>query len=142
MDIRVRDRLKLGRTVLDMLRKQDFRSEFAETSPSGEHVFIPVLPDDTVGYVFDQVREAASPTYVVTRIENRVEVAMMVPARSLTAWPEAIATDTDCPVQRSSEVGMLFAYLRTQRGRRVVCIESSPALTMELVEDGSDLASR
>ncbi|MGH3869074.1 MAG: hypothetical protein ACRDQ4_23765 [Pseudonocardiaceae bacterium] len=94
-----------------LARSRDFRSAFAElTNEPYDQTIIPTLPDDTVGYVLDRLREAGGTAVLVLLTEQRLQIAVLLPA-SPARIAVAEEDDTVTPVHEDCHVDMFFAYL-------------------------------
>jgi hypothetical protein len=98
-----------------LARSRDFRSAFAElTNEPYDQTIIPALPDDTVGYVLDRLREAGGTAVLVLlteqRLEQRLQIAVLLPA-SPARIAVAEEDDTVTPVHEDCHVDMFFDYL-------------------------------
>lgn len=97
--------------IARLARSRDFRSTFAEVAnESREQTIISVLPDDTVGYVLDRLREAGGSAVLVLLTETRFQIAALLPA-SPARIAVAEEDDTVTPVQVDCRVDMFFDYL-------------------------------
>ncbi|MBV9144261.1 MAG: hypothetical protein JO115_25645 [Pseudonocardiales bacterium] len=108
-----RDQLR-ARTVpaiARLARSRDVRSTFAEvTNEPGDQTIIPVLPDDTVGYVLDRLREAGGTAVLVLLTAQTCQIAALLPAsEARIAVAEEDGTVT--PVHEDCQVDMFFHYL-------------------------------
>lgn len=102
-----------------LARSRDFRSSFAElTSEPHDQTIIPALPDDTVSYVLDRLREAGGTAVLVMLAEQRFQIAVLLPA-SAARIAVAEEDDTVTPVHEDCHVDMFFDYL-TQVGTAIV----------------------
>jgi hypothetical protein len=97
--------------IARLARSRDFRSTFAEVmNESSEQTIIPVLPDDTVGYVLDRVQEAGGSAVLVLLTETRFQIAALLPAsEARIAVAEEDGTVT--PMHEACRVDMFFDYL-------------------------------
>ncbi len=94
-----------------LARSRDFRSAFAElTNEPYDQTIIPALPDDTVGYVLDRLREAGGTAVLVLLTEQRLQIAVLLPA-SPARIAVAEEDDTVTPVHEDCHVDMFFDYL-------------------------------
>ncbi|MGB6163609.1 MAG: hypothetical protein WBF75_13760 [Pseudonocardiaceae bacterium] len=94
-----------------LARSRDFRSAFAElTNEPYEQTIILALPDDTVGYVLDRIREAGGTAVLVLLTEQRLQIAVLLPA-SPARIAVAEEDDTVTPVHEDCHVDMFFDYL-------------------------------
>jgi hypothetical protein len=135
VDARSRERLAVGRAILDALRHPDFRDEFVPNDPStGERVIIPALKDDTMGEIFDQLRETPGPAYVVLDGRDGLLIISLLPdSKGRHAAPEP---PEPCPIHRHSQIAMLVEYLRHYR--QLTIRELAPDVRVELVDDRPD----
>lgn len=104
-------RLRAAPTIGRLVRSRDFRSAFAETAnESHEQTIIPALPDDTVGYVLDRLRDAGGSAVLVLLTEEKFQIAALLPA-SAARIAVAEEDDTLTPVHEDCHVDMFLAYL-------------------------------
>ncbi len=97
--------------IARLARSRDFRSAFAEVDCEPRHqIIIPALPDDTVGYVLDQLREAGGKAVLVLRTEEKLQIAALLPA-SPARIAVAEEDDTVTTVHEDCHVEMFFDYL-------------------------------
>lgn len=102
-----------------LARSRDFRSSFAElTNEPYDQMIIPALPDDTVGYVLDRLREAGGMAVLVMLAEQGFQIAVLLPA-SPARIAVAEEDDTVIPVHEDCHVDMFFDYL-AQVGTAIV----------------------
>jgi hypothetical protein len=105
--------------VARLARSRDFRATFAEvTTDSGQQTIILVLPDDTVGYVLDRLREAGGSAVLVLLTDEKLQIAALLPA-SPARIAVAEEDSTMTPMHEDSRVDMFFDYL-TYVGTTVV----------------------
>lgn len=132
-DSKRRARLVVAHTALTLLRRKDFRSTLEGTNTDGEHVIIPALPGDRMGYFFDQLRVADGPIYVAVLEGDGVVILAMAPRRAPKhAVPEQ--EEAFPAIHRDTEILMVLDYLRAQRGP-ITCFEVAPVVLVELVGD-------
>lgn len=134
-------RRALAREVTHALRHQDFRTSLAVTTSDDVRPVIPALPDDTVGIVFRELEKYDQGANIVTSTDHGLAIIhfMRVIGPQSADGPVQAAHDDDaCPIHRSTEIGMLLTYLRTQHAP-VRCHLLAPGCELELVDDGSDL---
>lgn len=131
MDTRRAERLAVTRRLLELLRNHDYRSSFDATNRQGEHYFIPVLPEDTVAYAFQQVHEADGPAYVVLSDGPELAIAAVTPKKPFLAGATG---DDDCPINLNASVGILFDLLRARRGRPTHFRRLDPGVELELID--------
>jgi hypothetical protein len=81
-------------------------------------MIIPALPDDTVGYVLDRLREAGGMAVLVMLAEQGFQIAVLLPA-SPARIAVAEEDDTVIPVHEDCHVDMFFDYL-AQVGTAIV----------------------
>lgn len=113
-------RAQLVPQVARALRSQDYRVSFSQAfGHADRHVIIVALPDDKVGYVFDQLEAADGFAVLAMPRRERLELAMLYPASS-ARLQVAAEDDSIAEVHEQSEVSMLFDYLR-QVHSAVVC---------------------
>jgi hypothetical protein len=132
VDARERRRMAVAHTALRLLRRKDFRTVVTGTNTHGEHVIIPALQDDPMGYFFDQLREAGGPVYAALLVGEGVAIVGMEPEPPPGHAPTT--DDEDCPIHRNTEIGMVLEYLRAH-GRVITCYEVAPNVLVQLVED-------
>jgi len=137
VDARQQERLKVGRAVLDALRHQDFRTELSMIGAGGDHVLIPVLPDDTMGIVFDELRENPGPVYLLLQDKGGLAVISCRPV-SHGRHAAKESDDDSCPIHRDTQISMVRKYLREYG--QLVCREQAPEVTVELINDLPDCA--
>lgn len=116
--------------IARLSRSRDFRSTFAEvTDEPRDQTIIPALPDDTVGYVLDRLREAGGTAVLVLLTERTLQIAALLPAsdaRIAVAEEDGSVT----PVHEDCQVDMFFDYL-THVGTTVI-----KRVAAKLVEHG------
>jgi len=95
--------------VARLARSRDFRSAFA---PVGERrqAIIPVLADDTVGYVWDRLDDAGGSAVLVLLAGGALRIASLTPA-SEARIVVAAEDDQVLPVHRDSRVDLFLDYL-------------------------------
>lgn len=105
-------RLRAAPAIGRLIRSRDFRSAFAEVADDDPHhqTIIPALPDDTVGYVLDRLREAGGKAVLVLLTEQTFQIAALLPA-SPARIAVAEEDDTVTPVHENCHVDMFFEYL-------------------------------
>jgi hypothetical protein len=97
--------------IARLARSRDFRSAFAEvTEKSHDQTIIPVLPDDTVGYVLDRLQDAGGTAVLVLMTERTCHIAVLLPA-SDARIAVAKEDDTVTPMHENCQVDMFFDYL-------------------------------
>ncbi len=97
--------------IARLARSRDFRSTFAEVgSEPCSQTIIPALPDDTVGYVLDRLREAGGSAVLVLLTEQKFQIAALHPA-SAARIAVAEEDDTVTPVHEDCHVDMFLDYL-------------------------------
>lgn len=132
MDPRDRQRLTVAHRILDAVRSAGFRSETLATS-AGQHVMVPALHDDTMGPLFDRLRETGGPIHVATLHGSNLAVFAMVPRKPGRHAGRQADPDDEFPVGRDMSVGIVVDYL-ILRNRPIVLHEASPSVCLELVE--------
>jgi hypothetical protein len=132
MDAKQRQRLAVAHRVLQATRSKQFRSETLATS-TGDHVFIPALPDDTMGMLFDQLRAANGPIHVAVIDNDQLMILAMVPVKPGKHAEPDVDPDDNFPVGPEVPVGILLDYLRL-RDRPILCRELTPKVSLELVD--------
>jgi hypothetical protein len=114
-----------------LVRSRDFRTSLAKTTGTGNaQTIIVVLPDDTMGYVFDRLRDAGSVGALALIESDEVsQLAIFWPA---TPARVAVAKEDDsmAHIHRASPVGMFFDYLERVHTTVVQCV------TAQLVDRG------
>jgi hypothetical protein len=67
--------------VARLARSRDFRSTFAEVAAEpGKQTIISALPDDTLDYVFDRLRDAGGTAILVLLTNQTFHIATLQPA--------------------------------------------------------------
>jgi hypothetical protein len=118
------------------VRSKSFRSDTLATR-AGEHIFVPALPQDTMGSLFDQLREADGTLHVaVVHGKDLLIFAMVEHKRARHAGPQADPADY-FPMGPDMRVGIVLDYL-ILRNRPIIVQEASPQVSLELVENPSD----
>ncbi|MGH3826155.1 MAG: hypothetical protein ACRDQX_03125 [Pseudonocardiaceae bacterium] len=111
MDTREQRRARTVPAIARLARSRDFRSTFAEVANApGDQTIIPALPDDTVGYVLDRLRDAGGTAVLVLMTEQTFRIAVLLPA-SDARIAVAAEDDTVTPVHEDCQVDMFFDYL-------------------------------
>jgi hypothetical protein len=95
--------------VARLARSRDFRSAFA-SADERQLVIIPVLPDDTVGYVLDRLDDAGGSGVLVLLTDEALRIASLVLASEASM---VVVTEDDrmTRVHQDSRVDMFFDYL-------------------------------
>lgn len=105
------------------MRARDFRTELSEMIGSRHHhKIIVVLPDDTMGYVFDHLVDSCG--VLAMPDGDSLDVAVFTPA-SAARIAVAVEDDAVAKIHRDSTASMLFTYLRMVD--RIVVIEQVSA---------------
>ncbi len=108
-------RLRAAPAIARLTLSRDFRSAFAEVADEPHHqTIIPALPDDTVGYVLDRLREAGGKAVLVLVTEEKLQIAALLPA-SPARIAVAEEDDTVTPVHEDCHIDMFFDYLAQVR---------------------------
>lgn len=94
-----------------LVRSRDFRSTFAEVFTNPQQTIIAALPDDTMGYVLDRLRDAGGTAVLVMPKGKHFEIAALAPA-SPARIAVAEEDDTLTQVNEACDVDLLFAYLK------------------------------
>jgi hypothetical protein len=128
-----RQRLAVAHRVLDAVRTKSFRSETLATS-AGDHVIVPALHDDTMGPLFDRLRETGEPIHVATLHGDNLAVLALVPDKPAKHAGKPTDPDEPFPISRDMAVGMVVDYL-ILRDRPIVLLEASPHISVALVEN-------
>ena len=120
MGTREQQRAQLVPELARMTRTRDFRASFAKAAgPGNTLTVIPVLADDTMGYVFDRLAEAEQRAVVALCAGDEWVLAMTWPASSARVTV-AEEDDSVAHIHRDSEVSMFFEYLKQHRETVVV----------------------
>jgi hypothetical protein len=107
--------LRAAPAIARLTLSRDFRCAFAEVADEPHHqTIIPALPDDTVGYVLDRLREAGGKAVLVLVMEEKLQIAALLPA-SPARIAVAEEDDTVTPVHEDCHVDMFFDYLAQVR---------------------------
>lgn len=133
MDPNDRRRLAVAHRILDAVRTKSFRSETLATR-AGQHVIVPALPDDTMGPLFDRLRESGEPIHVATLHGTELAVFVMVPHTPARHAGRQAGPEDEFPVNRDMSVGIVVDYL-ILRERPITLHEVSPNISLELVEN-------
>ena len=106
-----------------LARSRDFRTSLAKISGSDHaQTIIVALPDDTMGYVFDHLREAGGvAALALVRDSDVAELAICWPASPARV---AVAEEDDslAHIHRDSPVEMFFDYLAKVHTAVVHCV--------------------
>ena len=114
-----------------LARSRDFRTSLARVT-GADHVqtIIVVLPDDTMGYVFDRLREAGGVgALALLEGEEVSKIAMLWPA-SPARVEVAREDDSIAKIHRDSPVEMFFDLLERVHTTVVQCVAA------QLVDQG------
>jgi hypothetical protein len=137
MDSKARQRLAVSHHVLEAIRNKQFRDQTLATR-SKDHVFVPALPEDPMGILFDQVREAGGPIHVAVEDNDDLLIFVMAPiVPSRHSMPSTDAYER-FPIDPGVSVGIVLDYLR-MRDRPILCREANPQVSLELVEGPSEI---
>ena len=117
-ELRAQARARTIPEVARLVRSRDFRSAFVQLTDSRQQTIISVLPDDTMGYVLDRLREAGGTAILVLLTELAYYIAVLLPASDARL---AVAEEDDSitEVHVNSQVDMFFEYL-TKRQTAVI----------------------
>lgn len=131
-------RRSLAREVMKFTRDPFFRDGVLLKNDRGAHTLIHALHDDDLGYVFDRLKDAGggAANLIVRMQDGEIEIVALVGAKG-----GATTDDADCPVTRSSHVGMLVQLLVQREGKPVLCRLVAPtSYQAELAKPGRDQA--
>lgn len=115
MKTREQRRAELVPGLARITRSRDFRTSLGRASSEGNSLtIIPVLPDDTMGYVFDRLRDSGGRAVVAQQVDDGWDFAVMWPAS-----PERVAVaredDHVAQIHGNSPVEIFFSYLEKVR---------------------------
>lgn len=136
MDDRQRSRMAVAHAALTLLRRRDFRTIAGDTNGAGEHVIVPALPDDPMGFFFDQLRAVDGPIYA-TLLEGDGVVVLGMSPRRLDGGPKhgvPPALGDTSGIHPNTQIALVLEYLRVHK-RPVTCYEVAPSVSVELVDD-------
>ncbi len=120
-------RIELGRRVAQMLTQTEALGSLPAVSDGNRNVII-ALTDERCGDIFRKVEEVGGRANVVTGTPDALTIIAFTPDSDLFA--ESFPA---IPIGPDSQLGLLVAFLREQRGPTRVNLEE-PALSAELVE--------
>jgi len=129
-----RERLETAHKVLRSLRSADVRRGTEETNANGARVFVPALPDDTMGYLFERLRAADSPVHVAVRYKSGLFMFSMEPYATPRHARELPRKDDHCEIKSGTHVGMVVNYLRFHKAP-VFLYEPEPTVALKVLED-------
>jgi hypothetical protein len=135
MDAKDRQRLAVAHRILDATRHQSFRDETLATG-TGDHVFVPALPSDTMAGLFDQLREIDGPLHVAVPEGDQITIFLMASNKPAKHASLPSGASDCCPISPESQVSMVLYYMR-HRGGRILFREATPQISLELVEGPS-----
>ena len=95
-----------------------------------------VLDEDPVGVTFEYLEQHYPDRGFLVRVEseNRIEVVEVRRAGLPRNIDDQAAVET--PIHPETQIGMLFAYLRSFPGRWLRCIAERPAYEVTFADDG------
>lgn len=109
---RAERRAKLVPALAKVTRRPEFRASMSGAAgPDGGLTIIPVLPDDTMGYVFDRLREADDRGVIAMHADSEWRIALTWPTTVARATVARDEDDNIAPVHRDCEVAMFFELL-------------------------------
>ncbi len=117
---RDRERRSVAARVMRALRHEWARAVLTPAPDTGEYRILVALEDDKVSEIVERGREHGS-VYNVIVASATGDRLWPITVEAVEA-PVSVTDPSMCPIQEDVEIGMLLAYLRTQRaGAAVPC---------------------
>jgi hypothetical protein len=103
--------------------------------PNGKRRVLVALPDDELGSLFERLGKIGGTVNVAVPVDDGLAVIVFTPSPD-----KASDLLDDCPIGRTSAVGMLLSLLRST-GKATRCRLTEPNYEAELVDDATRVPS-